>query len=51
MKNRLHLDVTGDKAELLGLGATLVRPRDEDIEWDILADPEGNEFCVFAPRP
>jgi hypothetical protein len=50
VKNRLHLDVTGDKAELLGLGATLVRARDEDIEWDILADPEGNEFCVFAPQ-
>jgi hypothetical protein len=51
VKNRMHLDVTGDKAELLGLGATLVRARDEDIEWDILADPEGNEFCVFAPPP
>ena len=50
-KNRMHLDVTGDKDELLGLGATLVRARDEDIEWDILADPEGNEFCVFAPEP
>jgi hypothetical protein len=50
-KNRMHLDVTGDKTELLGLGAMLVRARDEDIEWDILADPEGNEFCVFAPQP
>ena len=49
VKNRMHLDVTGDQAELLSLGATLVRARDEDIEWDILADPEGNEFCVFAP--
>jgi hypothetical protein len=47
----MHLDVTGDKTELLGLGAMLVRARDEDIEWDILADPEGNEFCVFAPQP
>jgi len=27
----------------------LVRARDEEIDWDILADPEGNEFCVFAP--
>ena len=49
VKNRMHLDVTGDQAELLGLGATLVRARDDDIEWDILADPEGNEFCLFAP--
>ena len=29
----------------------MVRARDEEIEWDILADPEGNEFCVFAPPP
>jgi hypothetical protein len=28
----------------------MVRARDEEIEWDILADPEGNEFCVFAPQ-
>jgi Glyoxalase-like domain len=48
VKNRMHLDVVGDTAELLGLGATLVRVRDEEIDWDILADPEGNEFCVFA---
>ena len=50
VKNRMHLDVVGDKAELLGLGATMVRARDEEIDWDILADPEGNEFCVFATR-
>jgi hypothetical protein len=49
VKNRMHLDVVGDRAELLALGATLVRAEDEDIRWDILADPEGNEFCVFAP--
>ncbi|MEU7153583.1 VOC family protein [Streptomyces sp. NPDC045470] len=49
VKNRMHLDVWGDTDRLLRLGATLVRKRDEDIAWDILADPEGNEFCVFAP--
>ncbi|MFH8344421.1 VOC family protein [Streptomyces sp. NPDC018045] len=49
VKNRMHLDVWGDTDRLLRLGATLVRKRDGDIEWDILADPEGNEFCVFAP--
>jgi phosphohistidine phosphatase len=27
------------------------RAYDADIDWDILADPEGNEFCVFAPKP
>src|SRR6266481_297865 len=36
---------------LLSLRATMVRARDKEIDWDILADPEGNEFCVFAPRP
>jgi hypothetical protein len=50
VKNRMHLDVSGDTGELLELGATLVRRRDDEIEWDVLADPEGNEFCVFTPR-
>jgi hypothetical protein len=48
-KNRMHMDVWGNVNELLERGATLVRPRDGDIEWDVLADPEGNEFCVFRP--
>jgi hypothetical protein len=48
VKNRMHLDVWGDTAELIALGATLVRPRDPEIGWDILADPQGNEFCVFV---
>ncbi len=48
IKNRMHFDVDGDKDELIAQGATLVRARDEEIGWDILADPEGNEFCVFA---
>jgi hypothetical protein len=47
----MHLDVTGEKDELIRLGAALVRARDDGIEWDILADPEGNEFCVFTPPP
>jgi Glyoxalase-like domain len=49
VKNRVHIDVTGDTPELLLLGATLVRARGGDIGWDVLADPEGNEFCCFAP--
>jgi hypothetical protein len=55
-KNRMHFDVVGDTSALLAAGATLVRPRDADlsppgaIEWDVLADPEGNEFCVFSPE-
>ena len=59
VKNRMHHDVVGDTAALLALGATLVRARDDVdasdhdaglISWDVLADPEGNEFCVFAPE-
>ncbi len=49
-KNRMHFDVTGDRRALLALGARLIRSSDDDIEWDVLADPEGNEFCCFAPR-
>jgi hypothetical protein len=57
-KNRMHLDVTGDASALVAAGATLLRRRDADpdadpesgaIAWDVLADPEGNEFCCFAP--
>jgi len=54
--NRMHHDVLGDTQALLAAGATLVRLRDADtepdgaIEWDVLADPEGNEFCVFSPE-
>lgn len=48
VKNRMHIDVYGDTQAILALGATLVRPIGGDIEWDVLADPEGNEFCVFA---
>ena len=47
-KNRMHLDVWGDPARLVALGATVIRKRDDEIDWHILADPEGNEFCVFT---
>jgi hypothetical protein len=44
VKNRVHLDVYGDVDALVARGATLIEtlPR-----WTVLADPEGNEFCVF----
>ena len=29
-------------------GARLIRRRDDEIGWDVLADTEGNEFCVFT---
>ncbi|MGI3781799.1 MAG: VOC family protein, partial [Janthinobacterium lividum] len=47
-KNRVHWDVVGSTPELLAAGATLLRARDDEIGWDVLADLEGNEFCVFA---
>lgn len=49
-KNRVHWDVAGDTEALLLLGATMITPREESVNnWDVLADPEGNEFCVFPP--
>jgi glyoxalase superfamily protein len=50
VKNRIHWDVVGDPAGLVAAGATVLRGRDDDVAWDLLADPEGNEFCVFPPR-
>jgi hypothetical protein len=49
VKNRIHLDVrTPDLQALLDAGATLLRPADEEIDWNVLADPDGNEFCAFV---
>ena len=50
VKNRMHLDVVGEVHPLLAAGASMVREQDNEIEWSVLADPEGNEFCVFAPE-
>ena len=56
-KNRVHLDVnpTGvDQDEeldrLLALGATPVDVGQSNVPWVVLADPEGNEFCLLARR-
>jgi len=49
VKNRMHVDVIGARDELLAAGATMVLPRGGDRQWDVLADPEGNEFCAFDP--
>jgi catechol-2,3-dioxygenase len=55
-KNRLHLDVTpvhrDQQAELdrlLALGARQVDVGQGDQNWYVLADPEGNEFCLCRP--
>ena len=44
VKNRLHWDVRGTVEEFLDRGATRLS---ETKGWVVLADPEGNEFCVF----
>ena len=57
VKNRMHMclrptDRTRDEEvdRILGLGATLVSDlRQGDKGWAVLADPEGNEFCVLTP--
>lgn len=48
-KNRIHLDVTTpDVSALVVAGAQVLRERDEEIAWTVLADPDGNEFCAFV---
>jgi catechol-2,3-dioxygenase len=51
-KNRIHLDLTVDDPERLiarvvGLGGNRVEDHEiAGFHWDVLADPEGNVFCV-----
>ncbi|MER7247540.1 VOC family protein [Kribbella sp. NPDC000426] len=57
-KNRVHLDLATTSldhqaalvARLQGLGATPADVGQGDAPWTVLADPEGNEFCVLEPR-
>ncbi|MGH9170796.1 MAG: VOC family protein [Acidimicrobiales bacterium] len=49
VKNRVHWDVSIDRLEpLVGAGATTLRPPDQERNWYVMADPEGNEFCAFV---
>jgi len=60
IKNRLHIDLaphlTDDRGalieSLLERGATRVDVGQDDSKasWTVLADPEGNEFCVLSAR-
>ena len=58
-KNRVHLDLATESAahhaaeveRLLALGATRADIGQRDVPWVVLADPEGNEFCVVPPDP
>ncbi|WP_328494999.1 VOC family protein [Streptomyces sp. NBC_00414] len=57
-KNRVHLDLATTSAahqaelvaRLTALGATPAHVGQGDVPWTVLADPEGNEFCVLEPR-
>jgi predicted enzyme related to lactoylglutathione lyase len=54
--SRLHLDVSGGARQaeeverLLGLGARHLDIGQGDVPWVVLADPEGNPFCVMEER-
>jgi catechol-2,3-dioxygenase len=60
VKNRLHLDVNptdrdqaAEVERIVGLGARRVdigQHDDPAADWVVLADPEGNEFCVLRTR-
>ncbi len=58
VKNRVHLDLTtgaddrdAEIDRLLSLGATRADVGQTGEEsWEVLADPEGNEFCVVRPK-
>jgi predicted enzyme related to lactoylglutathione lyase len=55
--NRVHLDIRpypgddreAEAARLQTLGATAIDLGASDVSWTVLADPEGNEFCLLAP--
>jgi hypothetical protein len=55
VKNRLHLDLRStDLAEATAQAVALGATRADDVydggRWQVLRDPEGNEFCLLRPR-
>jgi hypothetical protein len=55
IKNRLHLDFVPDNQaaeveRLVELGATRADIGQGETPWVVMADPEGNEFCVLRQR-
>jgi Glyoxalase-like domain len=56
IKNRLHIDLDPDDPHaeverILALGARRADVgQGDDVSWVVLADPEGNEFCVLRPH-
>ena len=60
VKNRIHLDLRpsdrsreDEVARIVALGGTQVadRRRPDGSGWFVLADPEGNEFCILSRQP
>ena len=56
VKNRLHFDLRPDDqdaevARVEKLGATHVDIGQGQQTWVVMADPEGNEFCILSPQP
>jgi hypothetical protein len=56
VKNRLHLDLRPDDqaaevARAESMGATRVDIGQGEQTWVVLADPEGNEFCILRVKP
>jgi predicted enzyme related to lactoylglutathione lyase len=59
VKNRVHVDLASTSLDdqaaqverLIRLGATHVDIGQGEVPWVVLADPQGNEFCVLEPRP
>ena len=57
-KNRLHFDLSppvhgdgrAEVARLVSLGARRIDIGQGDVEWEVLGDPDDNEFCVLTPR-
>lgn len=60
LKNRLHIDLAPApgtelqeevaRLETLGARRADVGQVPTEITWVVMADPEGNEFCVLSPR-
>ncbi len=53
VKNRIHVDFTPDDhaaevQRVIGLGARQVDIGQGEQDWVVLADPEGNEFCILS---
>ncbi|MGY0023147.1 VOC family protein [Streptomyces sp. cg35] len=55
-QNRLHIDLSPDDRDaeverIIALGARRADVgQGDDVTWVVLADPEGNEFCVLRPK-